>query len=98
MNKKTDSVELLVIIQTINKVETYGQFNYEKRTIIIKTISEFPQELELQLNSNHIHLGDEIREGQTYIAHVNLKGGSSIRDGKRKYFTTLHAWKFTNPE
>ena len=81
--------ELIHIGQTQQVKDTF-----QKRSFVVKTHSEYPQELECQFTQDKCKELDRFKVGDTVTARVNLRGrGYQKREGGMGWFTSLDCWK-----
>ncbi|MDH3004803.1 MAG: DUF3127 domain-containing protein [Candidatus Shikimatogenerans sp. JK-2022] len=68
--------------------------NFKKKSIILITDEQYPQNLVIDFVQNKIELLDFIKINDKVKIFINLKGREWInKDGETKYFNSIQAWK-----
>lgn len=75
----------------------------DKKTCLVKTDDNFPQEIEIEFTGNKEHMLNQFAEGQQVLINVNIKCRSwKNPQGVTKHFVSLSGWKIethgNNPE
>jgi single-strand DNA-binding protein len=69
------------------------------REFVVKTNDQYPQEVLLQLANKKCDLIIDKHEGDDVRCHVNIRGRASTnRDGEKKWYTSIEAWKLEDVE
>jgi hypothetical protein len=81
-------------LEAINETEIITGKEFQKRSCVLKTHEQYPQELLIEFIQDDVEKLDGFSVGQTVTMSVNLKGRKWIspEDGA-KYFTSLQGWK-----
>lgn len=67
---------------------------FKKRTLVIKTDEQYPQEIKMQVTQINVNLLDKCRLGNTVTASFNMRGKSYQRkDGTTDWNLNLDIWK-----
>lgn len=75
------------IIEIMDTVQVTDKF--KKREFVVKTESEYPQEIILQLGQSKCDLIDNFKIGQDVTAHINIRG----RKSGDRWWNTIECWK-----
>ena len=66
----------------------------DKKTCLVKTSGEYPQEIEIEFTGNKEHMLNQFAEGMGVLINVNIKSRKWTNpQGVDKYFTSLSGWK-----
>lgn len=80
----------LVVINTTQIISE----KFSKRTFVIETADQYPQQIELQLTQDKCDYLDQYKVGEQVNVSLNIRGRSwQNPQGEVKYFNTLEAWK-----
>ena len=67
---------------------------FSKRTFVVETQDQYPQEIEFQLTQDKCDYLDQYKVGEQVNVSLNIRGRSWTNpQGETKYFNTLEAWK-----
>ena len=77
-----------------NDVQTYGSNGFRKREFVIKTDSQYPQEIQLELIQDKCDLLNNYNIGDVLKVSYNLNGRSWVNpQGETKYFNSIQGWR-----
>jgi len=80
-------------IKLVNATQVVSD-KFSKRTLVVVTSDQYPQEIEIQFTQDKCSLLDGIRPGQDVTIGVNLRGRMWTNpQGEEKYFNTIEGWK-----
>jgi len=86
----------LIVKGTVVKVSETEQVtdSFKKRTLLLKTKGDYPQEIEFEFVQNRVDLLDSVVEGADATVFFNLKGRTWEKAGQEpRVFTSLQGWK-----
>lgn len=87
-------MELIGIVQEVKETEVLGQKGFKKRSLIIQTKEEYPQDISVDFVQAKVDLLDSIKQGDTVTVMINIKGNKWTNPkGETKYFTSIQGWK-----
>lgn len=67
---------------------------FSKRTFVIETSDQYPQQIEFQLTQDKCDYLDAYKVGEQVNVSINIRGRAWTNpQGETKYFNTLEAWK-----
>lgn len=80
---------------TVKKeTQTIGDNGFRKREFVLKTDSQYPQEILLQLVQDKCELLDSFNVGDTINASININGRKwTNKEGVDLYFNSIQAWR-----
>ncbi len=82
-------------LKLINATQVVSD-KFSKRTIVVVTVDQYPQEIEVQFTQDKCSLLDAFQVGQEVEIGVNLRGRCWVNpQGEEKYFNTVEGWKIT---
>jgi single-strand DNA-binding protein len=84
------------IIKSIEKEQKISE-KFCKREFVIEVDyeSNYPQLIQMELVNDKCDLIDPYLVGEKVTVHFNLRGREvSTKDGKKKVYNTIQAWKF----
>jgi len=89
-------------VKLVNATQVVSD-KFIKRTLVVVTNDQYPQEIEIQFTQDKCSLLDGIRPGQEVTIGVNLRGRMWTNpQGEDKYFNTIEGWKIdatmSNPQ
>tara|TARA_R110000796_G_scaffold40572_1_gene100400 strand:+ start:1703 stop:2014 length:312 start_codon:yes stop_codon:yes gene_type:complete len=64
---------------------------FSKRTIVVRTKEEYPQEIPVEFVNDKIKLIESFKEGEDVDVAINLRG----REWKGKWFPSVNGWKIS---
>ena len=80
-------------VKLVNATQVVSD-KFSKRTLVVVTSDQYPQEIEIQFTQDKCSLLDGIRPGQEVTIGVNLRGRMWTNpQGEEKYFNTIEGWK-----
>jgi hypothetical protein len=80
-------------VKLVNATQVVSD-KFSKRTLVVVTSDQYPQEIEIQFTQDKCSLLDGIRPGQDVTIGVNLRGRMWTNpQGEEKYFNTIEGWK-----
>ena len=80
-------------VKLVNATQVVSD-KFSKRTLVVVTSDQYPQEIEVQFTQDKCGLLDGIRPGQDVTIGVNLRGRMWTNpQGEEKYFNTIEGWK-----
>ena len=82
----------------IKKTETF-QSGFQKRTVVVKTAEQYPQELPIDFLKDAVDKLDDISEGDNVKVGVNLRGGKyTDKKGEEVHTVSLVGWFINNTD
>ena len=76
----------------LNKPKEFG--NFSKRSVVVKTDDQYPQELEIDFINKKIPLLDKFQVENKVSIDINIRGTKwTAKDGEVKRFTALQGWR-----
>ena len=82
----------------IKKTETF-QSGFQKRTVVVKTAEQYPQELPIDFLKDAVDKLDDISEGDNVKVGVNLRGGKyTDKKGEEVHTVSLIGWFINNTD
>ena len=86
-------MEISGVVKVIGKVETFGT-DFTKRNLILTTIEQYPQDLNLEFVKDKCSLLDKYKVGDEVKVGINLRGREWINpEGVAKYFNSIIGWR-----
>ena len=77
----------------INATQVVSE-KFSKRTFVIETADQYPQQIEFQLTQDKCDYLDAYKVGEQVNVSLNIRGRAWTNpQGEVKYFNTLEAWK-----
>lgn len=77
----------------INATQVVSE-NFSKRTFVVETADQYPQQIEFQLTQDKCDYLDYYKVGEQVNVSLNIRGRAwTSPAGETKYFNTLEAWK-----
>lgn len=87
-------MELIGIVQEVKETEVLGKNGFKKRSLIIQTKEEYPQDISVDFVQAKVDLLDSIKQDDTVSIMINIRGNKWTNPkGKIKYFTSIQGWK-----
>lgn len=86
----------MYLIGKIKEILEIQEFknNFRKRSIILITDEQYPQNILIDFVQNKIDLLENIKKNDLVKIFINIKGREWInKEGLTKYFNTIQAWK-----
>ncbi len=78
----------------INETKEYGSNGFRKREAVIKTNSQYPQEIIFEFIQDKCDLLDKFKVGDNVEISYNLNGRSWVNpQGETKYFNSIQGWR-----
>jgi hypothetical protein len=80
-------------LTVINATQVISE-KFSKRTFVVETADQYPQQIELQLTQDKCDYLDQYSLGEQINVSINIRGRAWTNPaGEVKYFNTLEAWK-----
>jgi hypothetical protein len=80
-------------LTVINATQVISE-KFSKRTFVVETSDQYPQQIELQLTQDKCDYLDQYSLGEQINVSINIRGRAWTNPaGEVKYFNTLEAWK-----
>lgn len=80
-------------LMVINATQVISE-KFSKRTFVVETADQYPQQIELQLTQDKCDYLDQYSLGEQVNVSLNIRGRSwQNPQGETKYFNTLEAWR-----
>lgn len=80
-------------VKLINPTQVVSD-KFSKRTMVVVTEDQYPQEIEIQFTQDKCSLLDTVGVGSDVTVGVNLRGRMWTNpQGEDKYFNTIEGWK-----
>lgn len=80
-------------LMVINATQVISE-KFSKRTFVVETSDQYPQQIELQLTQDKCDYLDQYSLGEQVNVSINIRGRAWTNPaGEVKYFNTLEAWK-----
>jgi hypothetical protein len=80
-------------IKLVNATQVVSD-KFSKRTLVVVTNDQYPQEIEIQFTQDKCALLDGLSVGAEVTIGVNLRGRMWTNpQGEDKYFNTIEGWK-----
>ena len=80
-------------IKLVNATQVVSD-KFSKRTMVVVTNDQYPQEIEIQFTQDKCSLLDGMFPGAEVTVGVNLRGRCWVNpQGEEKYFNTIEGWK-----
>lgn len=76
----------------IGATETVSD-KFKKRELVVRTESEYPQEISMQVTQAKCDILDGYQVGNNVVCHFNIRGKATEKDGKRRWFNNIDVWK-----
>ena len=77
-----------------NETKELGSNGFKKREFVIKTDSQYPQEILIELIQDKCGLIDNYNIGDNIKVSYNLNGRSWVNpQGETKYFNSIQGWR-----
>jgi hypothetical protein len=81
-------------IKAVQNEIAVGASGFRKRSLIVTTEEQYPQDLNLEFVQDKCDLLDAYQPGQLVKVHINLRGREWINpQGEAVYFNTIQGWK-----
>lgn len=82
-----------------NETKEYGSNGFKKREFVIKTESQYPQEILVELTQDKCGILDKYSIGETIKVDYNLNGRSWTNpQGEVRYFNSIQGWRIENKQ
>jgi hypothetical protein len=80
-------------VKLVNATQVVSD-KFSKRTLVVVTSDQYPQEIEVQFTQDKCSLLDGLSPGAEVTIGVNIKGRCWVNpQGEEKYFNTIEGWK-----
>ena len=80
-------------VKLINATQVVSD-KFSKRTMVVVTPDQYPQEIEIQFTQDKCALLDAVKVGQEVDVSINLRGRLwTSPTGEDRYFNTIEGWK-----
>ena len=85
-------MEITGKVVKLKPIETF-QSGFQKRTVVVKTAEQYPQELPIDFLKDAVEKLDDISEGDNVKVGVNLRGGKyTDKKGEEVNTVSLVGW------
>jgi Protein of unknown function (DUF3127). len=94
----SDSSKITGKVHEILPLETFGS-GFQKQSLIIETIGNYPQFVNLEFTKDKIDLLDPYKVGDNVTVSYNINGRRwESPQGEVKYFNSIIAWRIESAE
>ena len=73
----------------VGETETFGSNGFRKRTLVVETEDQYPQQVPIDFIQDNVDKLDSINEGDKVSVSINIRG----RENNGKYYSSLNGWK-----
>ena len=84
---------ITVNVKRVEETEAVGGNGFEKRNLIVTTIEQHTQTLQIQFIQGKCPLLDDFKPGDKVKVWLDLKGKEFTKNDKPNVFNTIQGWK-----
>tara|TARA_R100001440_G_scaffold2196_3_gene6604 strand:+ start:319 stop:645 length:327 start_codon:yes stop_codon:yes gene_type:complete len=87
-------MELKGTIRQIEQTQTFGTKGYKVRKLLLETIENYPQKIQIDFSQDKCEVLDNYKIGDVVKIAINIRGREwQNKDGVTKYINTIAGWK-----
>jgi hypothetical protein len=81
-------------IKVIKETETFGAKGFRKRELVVTTVEQYPQDIQIEFVQDKCDLLDKQSVGDSVKVSINLRGRIWTNpEGVDKYFNSVQGWR-----